>query len=136
MEKLKVKLKNLRLVIFNFMCRILGLPNYHAALMRAAEEIGRLERDVRRLDQKNALDVRSSLDAINFDNLGSVVWIRVSDERMLRHDVFNQIRDYLKGRHKDPPILMLTGKDVDLKGLTDEDLQRVGLQRMKPSERN
>jgi hypothetical protein len=133
---LKVNLTIIRLMIFNWTCKALGMPNYHTALTKAASEIGRLEQALQKIDRRNALDVRSQLDVVNFDKLGGFVWIRVSDERMLRHDVFNQIRDYLKGRQKDPPILMLTGKDIELQSLSDEDLQKAGLRRLTPRERN
>ena len=135
--KLKHKTLNFRVRLFHLACRMLGLrDHYHDALRDAALEIGRLSAEVKRIDNKNALDVRSSLDVVNFDSLGDVVWIKVTDDRMLRSSVFSQIKDYMRGHGKEHAILVVTKSDVDLRALTDKDLMDCGLRRMLPSERN
>lgn len=123
--------------MFDFICGLLGLDNaYRIVMNQAVLEIKKLADDVSRLDRKNSLDVRTQLDVVNFDNLGEIVWVKVSDDRMLRYDVFNQIRDYLRAHKKDNSVLLLTGTNVQLISLTDEDLQRSGLKRMAPRERH
>lgn len=136
MLSLKVKWFQLKLWIHDKVCNLLGLNNvYRIALRDAAAEISRLRSDVARLDRSTSLSVRDQLEVIDFEKLGNIVWIKVSDERMLRYDTFNQIRDYMRGHGKDRPILLLTKNDVQLASLTDEDLQSAGLTRALPNER-
>ena len=90
---------------------------------------------IARLDQKHSLDVRSSLDLINFDNMGEIVWIKVADDRMLRYDVFNQIRDWMRSHGKEHAILMVTGTNVTFDSLTEADLEQAQLRRLTPEER-
>jgi len=133
--QLKLKFNQFRIWLADIVMRMLRVDNlYRTALNEAILEIKGLRADVLRLDRKNAIDVRGSLDLINFDSLGEIVWIKVADDRMLRADVFNQIRDYLRGHRKDHSILLLTGSNVELQSLTDDDLQRSGLQRVRPNE--
>ncbi len=135
-QKLKVMMNQAKMKVHDWFCRLIGVNNVYRIVMKEALlEINTLRNDVKRLDRTNALDVRSSLDLVDFDKLGDIVWIRVADERMLRYDTFNQIRDYMRGHGKDKAILLVTKNDVQLASLTDADLQRSGLKRMQPNER-
>jgi hypothetical protein len=104
------------------------------AIKEAIDEIRTLKSTVARLDRGNSLDVRSQLEVVDFDKIGDIIWVKVADERMLRYEVFSQIKDYLRGHGKDRAILVVTKNDVELAALTDEDLQQSGLKRMLPSD--
>jgi len=101
--------------------------------LRADKE--KLEKQVVLHDRGTSLDVRSSLAAIDLDSLGEIIWITVGDERMLRADVFNQIRDYYNTHGKGHSILLVTGPNVTFKSLTDGDLEEAGLRRLSRLER-
>lgn len=127
--------RKIKLAVYTFLSNLFGLNGAVVeALNEAKAEIERLSRDVRRLDTKTSLDVRSQMDMLDIDKYGDIVWIRVSDERMLRYDVFNQVRDYLRGHGKDRAILLLTGPNVSVESLSDEDLKRALLRRMTKEE--
>lgn len=135
MRNLKYKFTRIRLAIHDFIGRILRVHNvYLFALKEASLEIARPTSEVARLDKKNAIDVRSQLDVVDFDKLGGIVWIKVADDRMLRYDTFNQIRDYMRSHGKASAILLVTKKDVELVSLTDDDLSSSGLKRMLPND--
>jgi hypothetical protein len=99
------------------------------------EEIKKLTDDIARLDRTAALDVRSSLELLNFESMGELIWIRVSDDRMLRHDVFNQIRDWMSSHGKGHSVLVVTGTNVTFNTMTEEDLTNARLRRMTQEER-
>lgn len=131
MLNLKVNFFRLKLWIHDKMCALLKINNvYLIALRDASREIAKLRSDVARLDRSTGLDVRSQLSVVDFDKLGDIVWIKVADERMLRYDTFNQIRDYMRGHGKDRAILLVTKNDVQLASLTEADLSSAGLVRM------
>jgi hypothetical protein len=88
---------------------------------------------IARLDRSTSLDVRSSLELLNFETMGEIVWIKVSDDRMLRNDVFNQIRDWMRSNHPHS-ILMVTGTNVEFNTLTEQDLENAKLRRLTPEE--
>jgi hypothetical protein len=130
MQSLKVTIFQIKLWLHDKLCSIMGLNNvYRITLKDAALEIAKLRADVARLDRNTSLDVRSQLELVDFNRLGDIVWIKVADERMLRYDTFNHIRDYLRGHGKDKAILLLTKNDVQLASLTDADLESAGLMR-------
>lgn len=134
--RLKFAINRAKMMVHDGLCKLLGINNIYRIVMKEALlEINTLRNDVKRLDRGNSLDVRSQLELVDFDKLGNIVWIKVADERMLRYDTFNQIRDYMRGHGKDRPILLVTKNDVQLASLTDADLQRSGLRRMQPNER-
>lgn len=138
------KLKNsLFWRLYAFLVWAFGMRHEFVETMnRAAKEITGLRADKEKLtkqvalhDRGTALDVRSSLGAIDLESLGEIIWITVGDERMLRADVFNQIRDYYNSHGKGHSILLVTGPNVTFKSLSDEDLQEAGLRRLTRIER-
>jgi hypothetical protein len=135
--------RNLKIRLLKICLYVLSLFNPPTvwALKAAIQEIGRLEEKVRkltadiaRLDRTAALDVRSSLELLNFENMGEIIWIKVSDDRMLRHDVFNQIRDWMASHGRAHSILIVTGTNVKFEALTDQDLVQARLRRMTQEE--
>lgn len=145
----------IRLWAFNLLCIILRLENpVESVLRKASNEINGLRNQVSymntkleaakitireqeitiaRLDRSTSLDVRSSLELLNFETMGEIVWIKVSDDRMLRNDVFNQIRDWMRSNHPHS-ILMVTGTNVEFNTLTEQDLENAKLRRLTPEE--
>ena len=142
MKRLKAFFKDFRIKLFYFLADACKMNlDYKEALQEAIFNIKKLSAEnaelkitIGRLDQKHSLDVRSNLDLINFDALGEIVWIKVSDDRMLRYDVFSQVKDYMRSHGKSNAILLLTGTNVELKSLTEEDLIQAGLCRVKENE--
>ncbi len=147
--RLKYYFAKVRMWMSDKFAQALGVPTiYRLALSQAAEQLSdlqsqvrwlkadnaRLESTVARLDRGHSLDVRSNLQAIDFDNLGDIVWIKVSDPRMLRAAVFSQIHDYMRSHGKGNSILVVTDDKTELTGLSDSDLQRVGLRRLMSNE--
>lgn len=138
------KLKNkLFYRLYGFLVWAFGMQSeFIDVINRARNEITGLRADKEKLtkqvelhDRGTALDVRSSLGAIDIESLGEIIWITVGDERMLRADVFNQIRDYYNSHGKGHSILLVTGPNVTFKSLSDEDLQKAGLRRLTRIER-
>jgi hypothetical protein len=105
----------------------------NSELETAARTIKTQEETIRRIDREASLDVRSNLELLNFEAMGEIIWIKVADDRMLRYDVFNQIRDWMTS-HKPHSILMVTGTNVAFDKLTEEDIQRSHLRRMTKEE--
>ena len=140
MRKLKNKLFHL---LYSFLVWAFRMRSeFIETMSRADSQITDLRADKEKLtkqvelhDRGTALDVRSQLSAIDLDALGEIIWITVGDERMLRHDVFNQIRDYYRSHGKGHSILLVTGPNVTLKSLDQEDLDRAGLRRLSRLER-
>lgn len=132
---IRAKTLRLRLWLHDKFCWAFGIESaYLHAIKQAIDEIATLKRTVARLDRGNSLDVRSQMSMLDIDKYGDIVWIKVSDDRMLRYDVFNQVRDYLRGHGKDRAILILTGNNVEIASLTDEDLKKALLRRMTKEE--
>jgi len=138
------KLKNkLFYRLYNLLVWLFGMRSeFVDAMTRAQREItflrtdkAKLEAQVSKHDRGTALDVRSQLSAIDLDSLGEIIWITVADERMLRQAVFTQIRDYYASHGKGQSIILLTGPNVTLKTLTEEDLLNARLRRMTRKER-
>jgi hypothetical protein len=146
----KLKFLMIRVWLFDKVCTLLGLENaYKDLCRRATVQINKLyeeaeylenvikERDdtIKRLDRNTSLDVRSSLELLNFENMGEIIWIKVSDDRMLRADVFNQIRDWMRTHGKEHSILVVTGTNVTFQTMTEDDLIDARLRRMTQEER-
>lgn len=127
---------NIRMWLHDKFCDLFRISNtYRIVMKEAILEINTLRTALSRVDRDNSLDVRSQLEVVDFSKLGDIVWIKVADDRMLRQATFTQIRDYMRGHGQDRAILLVTKSDVQLASLTDEDLQRSGLKRMQPNER-
>lgn len=139
MLNLKARLVTIRVWLLDKTCWVLGfgdlLKSSRDTIHNQTLQIKSLSEAMNKYDRGTSLDVRSNLEVIDFQKLGDIVWVKVADARLLRYDTFNQIRDYMRGHGVDRPILLVTKNDVDLISLSDEDLQRSGLKRMQPHER-
>lgn len=139
MQRLKAAFYNFRVWLLDKSCKLLGFGDLLATsrdtMRNQQAQIKSLSESLNKYDRGTSLDVRSNLEVVDFEKLGDIVWIKVADARLLRYDTFNQIRDYMRGHGVDRPILLVTKNDVDLVSLSDEDLQKSGLRRMRPNER-
>lgn len=139
MLNLKARTSTVRIWLLDKACKWLGfgdlLKTSRETMRNQQAQINSLSESLNKYDRGTSLDVRSNLEVIDFEKMGNIVWVKVADARLLRYDTFNQIRDYMRGHGVDRPILLVTKNDVDLVSLSDEDLQRSGLTRMRPHER-
>jgi len=156
-QNLLLRFLMIRLWVFDVLCRVLFLENAKDSVLKKAENmltgmkehvdflmekideknkiIKGHEDTIKRLDRSTSLDVRSSLELLPFDKMGEIIWIKVADDRMLRHDVFNQIRDWMRGHGKEHSILLVTGNNMTLETLSEIDLVDARLRRMTQEER-
>ena len=139
LSKLRRAFMVFRLWVVAKTCNLMGFGNIlnraNETIREQKKQIESLSEALNKYDRGTSLDVRSNLEVVDFEKLGNIVWVKVADQRLLRYETFNQIRDYMKGHGVDRPILLVTKNDVDLVSLSDEDLQRSGLKRMQPHER-
>jgi hypothetical protein len=146
----------IRVYLFDWACRIFFLDNAKDAVLKRAETailgmkehidflmtkieekkqiIKTHEDTIKRIDRGTSLDVRSSLELLNFEGMGEIIWIKVADDRMLRYDVFNQIRDWMRTHDQAHAVLMVTGTNVQFQTLTEKDLIHARLKRMTKQE--
>ena len=156
-HQLRLRFLLIRLWVFDKLCSLLFLENAKNTTLKRTESaltnmkeyvdfllekieqykvtVKTQEDKIKSLDRDNSLEVRSSLELLDFSGMGEIIWIKVADDRMLRHDVFNQIRDWMRSHGKEHSILIATGTNVTFDSLTEQDLVNAQLKRMTPEER-